>query len=66
MSERRRIKQTRTLEERLAEQAARLQEQADQLPAGPEREALLRKVRLTEIGAHLSDWLSSPGLRAPK
>lgn len=66
MSERRRVKQIRTLEERLAEQAAQLKEQADQLPAGPEREALLRKARLAETGAHLSDWLSSSGLRAPK
>lgn len=53
MPERRRVKQTRPLEERLAEQAAHLKEQADQLPAGREREALLRKVRLAETGARL-------------
>nr|WP_247971265.1 hypothetical protein [Bradyrhizobium sp. 195] len=60
---RRRVKQTRTLEERLAEQAAKLKALADQLPAGSEREGLLRRARLAETGAHLSYWLTSPGLR---
>ncbi|MCJ9728964.1 hypothetical protein MOV75_01885 [Bradyrhizobium sp. PRIMUS42] len=60
---RRRVKQTRTLEERLAEQAAKLKALADQLPAGSEREGLLRRARLAETGAHLSDWLTSPELR---
>jgi hypothetical protein len=63
---RRRAKQTRSLEERLAEQAAKLKERAAQLPAGIEREGLLKKARLAETGAHLSDWLSSSGLQAPK
>ena len=63
---RRRIKQTRSLEERLAEQAAQLKEQASQLPAGAEREALLKKARVAETGAHLTDWLTSPGLQPPK
>jgi hypothetical protein len=50
----------------MAEQAAQLKAQADLLPAGPEREALLRKVRLAKTGALQSDWLTSPGLQAPK
>jgi hypothetical protein len=62
---RRRVKQTRSLEERLAEQAAQLKEQAAKLPAGSEREGLLRRARLAETGAHLSDWLTSAGLRPP-
>lgn len=40
-AERRRVKQVRSLEERLAEQAAKLKEQAAILPAGVEREARL-------------------------
>ncbi|MBR0822340.1 hypothetical protein [Bradyrhizobium liaoningense] len=52
-----RVKQTRSLEERLAETAARLKERADQLPAGAERDALLKRARLAETGAELSDWL---------
>lgn len=66
MAERRRVKQVRSLEERLAEQAAKLKEQAASLPAGAEREKLLRRAHLAETGAHLSDWVTSPGLRPPK
>ncbi|MGY8706035.1 hypothetical protein RAD16_09860 [Bradyrhizobium sp. 18BD] len=54
---RRRVQQTRSLEERMAEQAAKLKEQAAQLPAGPERDAVLRRARVAETGAHLSDWV---------
>nr|WP_247986673.1 hypothetical protein [Bradyrhizobium sp. 186] len=54
------MKQNRSLEERLGEQATQLKEQAAQLPAGAERERLLRKARLAETGAHLSDWLTCP------
>jgi hypothetical protein len=62
---RRRVKQTRSLEERLAEQAAQFKELASQLPAGAERESLLRRARLAETCAHINDWLTSPGLQAP-
>jgi len=63
---RRRVKQTLCLEERMAEQATKLKEQARQLPAGPEREAVLRRARIAETGAHLSDWVQSPGLAPPE
>lgn len=63
---RNRVKQTRSLEERMAEQANKLKERASQLPAGPEREGLLKRARIAETGAHLSDWLTSPGLQPPK
>nr|WP_247547688.1 hypothetical protein [Bradyrhizobium sp. 177] len=66
MTERRRVKQTHSLEERLDELATRYKEQASTLPAGAEREALLRKARLGNTGAHISDWLTSPGLQSPK
>lgn len=66
MGERRRVKQTRSLEERIAEQANRLREQASLLPAGAEREGLLKRARLAEIGSHLTDWLTSPGLQPRK
>lgn len=64
--QRRRVNQSRSLEERLGEHATQLKEQAAQLPAGAERERLLRKARLAETGAHLSDWLTSRGLQPPK
>jgi hypothetical protein len=65
MPERRRVKQTRSLEERMAEQAAKLKAMAEQLPAGAEREALLKRARIAQTGAHLGNWLTSPGLRQP-
>ncbi|MET4293946.1 hypothetical protein ACVW1A_007620 [Bradyrhizobium sp. LB1.3] len=50
----------------MAELAAELKDQANQLPAGAERERLLRKARFAETGARLSDWVSSSvcGLRS--
>ncbi|MCP3402020.1 MULTISPECIES: hypothetical protein [unclassified Bradyrhizobium] len=57
---RNRAKQTRSLEDRMAEQAAKLKDQA------AERDALLKQARIAETGAHLSDWLRSPGLQPPK
>ncbi|MBB4382929.1 hypothetical protein [Bradyrhizobium sp. SBR1B] len=57
---RQRMKQTRSLEERMAEQAAKLKEQASQMPAGAERESLLRRARIAEVDMHLSDWGSVP------
>jgi len=64
--ERRRFKQTVSLELRLAEEAKRLRAEAKLLPPGAEREALLRRARQAETGAHLSEWLRSPGLQPPK
>jgi len=66
MTERRRkTPQTRPLEERMAEQAAKLKEQASLLPAGRKREELLKRVRIAETGLHISDWLTSPGQQPP-
>jgi hypothetical protein len=66
MMKRRRFKQTTTLEERLAQEAQRLREEAKRLPHGPEREILLRKARQAETGSHMSEWLRSPGLQPPE
>ncbi|QPF88348.1 hypothetical protein IC762_30460 [Bradyrhizobium genosp. L] len=65
MKRRKRIKQIETLEERLAHQADELRERAKAMPAGVEKEALLKRARQAETGAHLSEWLRSPGLRPP-
>ncbi|WP_247495062.1 MULTISPECIES: hypothetical protein [unclassified Bradyrhizobium] len=64
--QRRRVKQTLSLEERLSEEAKRLREKARSLPPGADREALLRKARQADTGSHLSEWLQSPGLRPPE
>ncbi|MCP4615363.1 MAG: hypothetical protein GY844_02890 [Bradyrhizobium sp.] len=65
MEQRRRFKQTQSLEDRLSAEAKRLREEAKSLPSGTAREALLRKARQTETAADMSEWLSSPGLRPP-
>jgi hypothetical protein len=64
--ERRRFKQTQSLELRLAKEAERLREEAKLLPPGVVREALLRRARQAETGSHMSAWLRSPGLQPPK
>jgi hypothetical protein len=66
MTQRRRFKQTTTLEERLAQEAERLREEAKKLPHSHERETLLRKARQAETGSHMSEWLTSGGLRPPE
>jgi hypothetical protein len=66
MPERRRVKQTRSFEERVAEEVRRLREEAELLPRGPVRDAALRRARQAETGSHMTQWLTSPGLRPPK
>jgi len=66
MQKRRRFKQIFSLEERLAEEAIRLRDEAKSLPPGAAREELLRKARQAETGSHMSEWLRSPGLQPPK
>jgi hypothetical protein len=66
MEHRRRFKQIRSLEERLAEEAQRLREQAKSLRPGAERDDLIRRARHAETGSHMSDWARSPGLQPPK
>jgi hypothetical protein len=66
MSHRRRLEHTKTFQERLAEEAVRFREAAEEAPAGMARELLLRRARQAETAAHMSEWLSSPGLQPPK
>jgi hypothetical protein len=47
---------------RMAEKWAR---EADRLPPGPERDALLKKIKLFESYAKIENWISSPGLQPP-
>jgi hypothetical protein len=64
--QRRRFTHAQSLEERLAEEAKRLRAEAKLLPPGAIRDEMIRKARQAEIGSHVSEWLSSPGLRPPK
>ncbi|MCP3397747.1 MULTISPECIES: hypothetical protein [unclassified Bradyrhizobium] len=64
---RKRVKHLTTFEERLAEEARRFKEAAEEQPPGSKaRELLLRRARQAETASHMNDWLSSPGLAAPK
>jgi len=65
MQQQSRIKQTTTLEERIIKMARALREEAELLPHGPVRDAALRRARQAEAGAHINDWLRSPGLQPP-
>jgi hypothetical protein len=64
--QRRRLKHLKSLEQRLAEDSKRLREQANLLPPGKVRDAILKKAMQAETGAQVSEWLSSPDLRSPK
>ena len=66
MPQRHRFKQTDILEQRLAEEAKRLREEAELLPPGTVRDEMIRKARQAETGSHMSEWLRSPGLRPPQ
>ncbi|WFU59840.1 hypothetical protein QA639_12890 [Bradyrhizobium pachyrhizi] len=66
MKRRKRIKHTKTFEERLAEEAIRFREAAAQLPPCSQRELYLRRARQAETAAHIHEWLTSPGLQPPK
>lgn len=64
--ERRRFKQPAPLDQRLTEQAERLRTEARETPPGIARDRLIRLARQAETAAHMSEWLSSPGLQAPR
>lgn len=66
MEKRHRLKQTQTLETRLAAEASRLRAEARYLPPGLARDLLMRRARQAETGSYMSEWLKSPGLRSPK
>ena len=54
-----------TFEERIAAEKAKLEADVARLKPGPKRDALIKKIRQLETASHMSEWLSSPGLRPP-
>jgi hypothetical protein len=64
--QRRRFKQTQSLEERLSEESKRLREEAKLLPPGAARDEIIRKARQAETASRMNEWLTSPGLRPPQ
>jgi hypothetical protein len=65
MNKRRRLTQSAPLKDRLAEWADELRAQARKLPPGPERDALLTKLRQADTASHLDNWANSPALQPP-
>jgi hypothetical protein len=64
--QRRSFKQTTPLDQRLTEQAERLRKEAQGTPPGVARDNLLRQARQAQTASHMQEWLSSPGLQAPR
>jgi hypothetical protein len=55
-----------SFEQRLADEAARLRQEAQGVPPGVEREQLLRRAQQADTASHINDWLSSRELQPPK
>lgn len=55
-----------SLKDRLKSFATEMRDKAAHLPSGAQKDALLKKVRLADVAAHLEDWANSGGLRPPK
>jgi hypothetical protein len=55
-----------TIEEKWRQQSEAAKSEAQKLPHGKEREALIRKARQLETASHINEWLSSPGLTPPR
>jgi hypothetical protein len=68
MFERRRFKELPSLQERLADFAKKATQEAKALPAGPERDMLLRKAKKVQAAKEkeMDAWANSPELQPPK
>jgi hypothetical protein len=66
MQQRRRFKQTVSLQDRISSFAETARKVAALLPPGAERDVLLRKARQADTADNLTDWVNSPGLQPPK
>jgi hypothetical protein len=62
----RRISKAHSFEDKIAEEKARAEAQMADVGNGPEREALAKRIRQLDIAGHMTEWLSSPGLRSPE
>jgi hypothetical protein len=66
MTRLRRSRRNITLQDRIIAWAKEVRAHAATLPPGPDRDALLKKVRQAETATHLNDWANSPELQPPK
>jgi hypothetical protein len=54
-----------SFDQRLMQEALRIQEQVESMPPGKNRELLVRKARQLQTALHVNEWLSSPGVKTP-
>jgi hypothetical protein len=62
----RRRSEPHTFEGNIAAEKAKLEAELAKQTPGPEMDLLRKKIRQLDTAAHVSEWLSSPGLRPPK
>jgi hypothetical protein len=55
-----------TIEEKGHQQSKEAHSEAQKLPYGRDREALVRKARQLETASQINQWLSSPELKPPQ
>ena len=55
-----------TIEQKLHQQSEEAKSEAERLPCGKEREALVRKARQLKTASQINRWISSPALQPPK
>jgi hypothetical protein len=55
-----------TIEEKWRQQSEAVKSEAQKLPPGKERDALIKKARQLETASQMNQWLSSPELRPPE
>jgi hypothetical protein len=66
MLKRRRFKQAKPLSDRLANFIAEELRKVAEMPEGPARNAMLKKIKQAEIAANVEVWANSSGLRPRK
>lgn len=54
------------IEQKWHQQSETAKSEAQKLPPGKERDALVRKARQLETASQINEWLSSSGLQPPK
>jgi len=54
-----------TIEQKWHQQSEAAKNEAQKLPHGKERDALVRKARQLETASQIDQWISSPALRPP-
>jgi hypothetical protein len=55
-----------TIEQKWHQQSEAAKNEAQKLPHGKERDALVRKARQLETASQINQWLSSPELKPPQ